>query len=181
MAKIWPVYEGKEPTMGGPWAELPASEAISIFELRPGDFVSDPEMTPRFGNVDRDLLYAGFRHIVVEIGRSEGRRVNWKPGFYRSRVKPEDAFGRLIRQALAAELGQDNVVRVEYGPAIDSLGRDALRVTVVVAPGATKKLKSGAALDALVRLRERLHEMREERTPIIEYATEAELREDVGP
>jgi len=181
MAKIWPVYEGKEPTKGGPWADLPISEAVALFELQEDGFVSNSRTTPRFGAVDRDLWYLGYKHIVVEIGASEARRIGWKPGFYKSRVKPNDAFGRLIRQALAAELGDENVVRVEYEPAIDSQGRDALGITVVIAPGATTKLKPGAALDALVRLRSRLHEMREERTPIVEYATEAELAQDGGP
>lgn len=181
MAKIWPVHEGKEPTQGGPWAELPVSEAIAIFELNPDGFVSDSASDVRFGDVNRDLWFAGFKHIVVEIGRSEGRRVGWKPGYYKSPVSPEDAFGRLIQQALATELDEQNVLRIEYGPGTDSLGRDALRVTVVIAPDATAKLQSGAALDALVRLRERLHEMREERTPIVEYATEAELQEDAAP
>jgi hypothetical protein len=181
MAKIWPVYEGTEPTIGEPWAELPLPEALSLFELRPSDFVSDPEKAPRFGNVDRDLWFAGFKHVIVEVGASEGRRAKWKPGFYLSRIKPEDAFGRLIKQAFASALGEGNVLRVEYEPAIDSQGRDALRITVVIAPGAIKRLSNGAALDALVRLRGRLREMRERRTPIVEYATEAELAQDAGP
>ena len=37
MAKIWPVYEGRKPTSGGPWADLPVSEAVSLFELQPED------------------------------------------------------------------------------------------------------------------------------------------------
>ncbi len=180
MAKIWPVYEGREPTRGGPWADVPVSDAISLFELRREDFVSDLSATPRFGKGDRDLWYLGYKHIVVEIGRNEGRRIKWKPGFYRSRVKPEDAFAKLIQQALVSELGAENVVRVEYEPAIGSQGQDALKITVVIAPGAVKKLSKGASLDALVRLQARLSEMRENRTPIIEYATEAELAHDGG-
>ena len=181
MAKIWPVYEGREATKGGPWADLPVSEAVSLFELHPEDFVSDLATTPRFGNVDRDLWYVGYQHIVIEIGRNEGRRAKWKPGFYRSRVEPGDAFGRLIQQALVAELGAKNVLRVVYEPTTGSQGQDALKITVVIAPGATKKLAKGASLSALVRLQERLSEMREDRTPIIEYATEAELAQDGGP
>jgi hypothetical protein len=110
MANIWPVYEGKTPTLGWPWASLPLSEAIALFELRPDDFVSDLETTPRFGAVDRDLTFAGFKRVVVEVETSEGRHANWKPGFYRTRIKPKEAFTILIRQALATELGQDNVL-----------------------------------------------------------------------
>ena len=181
MAKIWPAYEGSEPTSGGPWADLQVSEAVSIFELQPKDYVSELAKIPRFGKVDRDLWYLGYKHIVVEIGRSEGQKAKWKPGFYRSQVKPEEAFWRLIQQALVAELGAKNVVRVEHEPTTDSQGQDALKITVVIAPGATKDLAKGASLDALVRLQERLSEMREDRTPMIEYATEAELAEDGGP
>jgi hypothetical protein len=179
MAKIWPVYEGERPTTW-PWARLPLAEAITLFELRQDDYVSDLETTPRFGFADRDLTFAGFKHIVVEIERNEGRQAKWKPGFYKSRVKPKDAFGRLIRHALTSKLGEDNVVRLDWEPTTDSQGREALKITVVIPPGAAQKLKD-AVLDALVSLRERLREMGEERTPIVEYATEAELAQDAGP
>src|SRR5439155_22010271 len=165
MAQLWPVYEGGRPTIGSPWARLPLSEAIALFELRPDDFVSDLEETPRFGALDRDLTYAGFKHIIVEVERNEGRQAKWKPGFYKSRIKPKEAFGRLIRQALVAKLGEDNVVRLDWEPTTDSQGREALKITVVIAPDATQKLKEGAVLDALIRLQQRLREMREDRIP----------------
>lgn len=181
MAKIWPIYEGKEPTIGGPWARLPVLEAIALFELHPDDFVSDLEVTPRFGDADRNLTYAGYKHIVVEVEPNEGRQARWRPGFYRSRFTPKEAFGRLIRQSMVAELGDENVVGLEFEPTTDSQGREALKITVVIAPNAIQTLEGGAVLDALVRLRERLREMREDRIPIIEYATEAELEQDGSP
>jgi hypothetical protein len=181
MAKIWRVYEGREPTQGGPWVDIPLADAIAALDLQQDDFISDLTERPRFGNLDRDFSYAGYKHVIVEIERSEGRRTKWKAGFYRSRVGPRDAFSRLIQQPLMAELGERNVVRVEHEPTTDSQGRDALRITVVIAPGATKRLHGGSALNALIRLRKRLGEMGDERTPMIEYATEAELAQDVGP
>lgn len=180
MSNIWPVYEGREPTVGGPWATLPFLEAVKVFELDPQDFVSDLTKTPRFGDVDRNLTYAGYRHVVVEVAPNEAKSAKWKAGFYRSRIAPEEGFRRLIQHALVARLGDENVVRVEYEPTIDSQGRDALKVIVIIAPGTTKKLR-GLVLDALVGLQERLLEMGEHRTPIIEYATEAELVEHGGP
>lgn len=175
MAKIWPVYEGTMPTFIAPWASLPVSEAIALFELRPDDFVSGLAKPPRIGDVDSDLRLLGFKHIVVEVKRSEGRKAQWKPGFYRSRIKPKEAFDILIQQALAAKLGNENVVRVVSEPTTDSQGREALKITVVIAPTAAQDLEREAVLDALVSLKERLREMREDRVPIIEYATEAEL------
>jgi hypothetical protein len=67
--------------------------------------------------VRRDLWFAGFEQIVVEIERAEGRKSSWKPGFYRSPIEPKEAFRRLIEQPFIAELGKKNVVRAEYEPA----------------------------------------------------------------
>ncbi len=178
MAKIWPVYEGKEPTRGEPWAELSASEAIALFGLEPTDFISDLTTVPRFGHADSDLWYLGYKHIVVEIGARESRQAKLKPGFYRSRVQPKDAFKRLVQHALVAELGAENVIRVQIEPATDSQGHEAVKITIVVDPATTKKLAKEASLNALVRLQDQLNKMREDRTPIIEYATEAELAQD---
>src|SRR3970282_1174609 len=120
MAKIWPVYEGNRPTIGGPWAEIKLADAIALFELREDDFVTDFETTSRFGPVDRDLTFSGFKHVVVEVDRTEARQNKWKAGFYRSRVRPKEAFhrlkevfSRLIREALITELGGSNVRRVD--------------------------------------------------------------------
>lgn len=178
MAAIWPVYEGKEPTSGGPWARLPLPEAIELLELKSTDFISPLAVTPRFGDAHRDLWYGGYKHIVVEVEDNEARREKWKPGFYRSKIKPKEAFRRLIQQPFVAEFGKRNVVRVESEPAVDSQGRNALRITVVIAPNAVRALSTGSPLDASVRLKQRLGEMPIEYTPIIEYVTEAELNQD---
>jgi hypothetical protein len=180
MAEIWPVYEGKEPTIGGPWARLPLAEAAALCELRPGDFLSDLSAGPRFGDTDRELWYTGFKHIVVKIEDEEARHAKWRPGHYRSRLTPKETFRRLIQRALVQALGKDNVVRADFEPTIDSEGEGAIKVTVVITPEAIDKLANGAVVDALVLVRERLGEMRVNRTPIIEYATEAELAEDAG-
>ena len=181
MAKIWPVYEGKHPTYGGPWAELPFSEAVTLFELRPTDFLSDLEVTPKFGDAERDLTWTGFKHIIVEVDEQEATKAKWRPGFYRSKLKPKEAFRRLLQHAVSPAFGAENVERVDSAPTTDSLGQSALRITIVLKPGATERLAGGDVLDALVRLQDRLREMREYRTPIIEYATEAELAQDAGP
>jgi hypothetical protein len=180
MAKIWPVYEGKEPTLGGPWIDIPVTDAIALCNLRTQDFVSDLSKTPRFDDTGRDLWYAGFRHVVVEIGPEEARTAEWKPGFYKSRLAPKEVFRRLIEQPLVAALGSDNVLRVEVAPTLDAEGRGAMLTTIVIAPDAIQRLDSEAEVDAEVRLRERLREMHVAGTSIMNFATEAELAEDVG-
>lgn len=180
MAKIWPAYEGKEPTRGGPWVDVAVSDAIALCDLRDQDFVSDLSKTPRLGDTSRDLWYAGFRYVVVEIEPDEARAAKWKPGFYRSRLAPKEVFRRLIEQPLVAALGSDNVLRVEVAPTLDAEGRGAMLTTIVIAPDAIQRLDSEAEADAEVRLRERLREMHVAGTPIMSFATEAELAEDVG-
>lgn len=180
MARIWRAYDGNEPTRGGPWAEVPLDEAIGLFALRPEDFVSDLANTPRFGDVNRDLWRAGNKHIIVEIEPDEARRKKWKPGFYRSRFTPKEGFQRIVEQSLISGLGKRNIVRVEHEPTTDSQGRDALRVRIVLAPDAINKVANGAVLDALVKLQTRLGDFGDLRTPILEYATEAELEQDAS-
>ena len=174
MANVWRVYEGKEPTMGGPWVRLPLDAAIAAFDLQSGDFVSDLEHTPRFGDERRDLRHAGFRHIVVEVEDGEAQQAHMNPGFYKARVSPTEAPERLVRQVVTAHLGEDNVVRVELHATTDFEERDALRIVIVIPPDATQRVK-GRVLDALVAIRKRLRDMGDDRTPIVEYATEAEL------
>ena len=175
MARVWPVYEGAEPTRGGPWADMPLSEAIALLDLEPGHFLSELRDAPRFGDASRDRWFAGYKHVVVEVGENERRRSNWKPGFYLSPLTPKAAFGRLIERVMVLALGRDKVTRVEWEPSVDSEGRDAVRVTVVIEPDAVRTIKGGSLLKALRKLHEQLGRMGDERTPIVEYATEAEL------
>ncbi|MCG8593307.1 MAG: hypothetical protein MI785_02900 [Kiloniellales bacterium] len=177
MAKIWPVYEGREPT-GWSWIDLPLLEAVDLFELSPDDHVTELTAPPRFGTKDRDLGHQGYKYVVVEIERTEGRRAGWKPGFYRSRLTPSQAHNHLIWQALASALGEENLVRVEFERTTDSQGHEALKITVVIAPNATQNIQGEKVIDALVKVQKRLLDMRDDRTPIIEYATEAELVQD---
>ena len=178
MASIWPVSEGREHTPPAPWVDIPLPEAVATCELRQGDFLSDLTVSPRrFGDADRDLWYAGFKHVVVELEEGEARKAKWKPGLYKSRIPPKEVFRRLIEQPLVAALGKENVVRAQFSPGIDSQGRGAITITVIITPNAIQRLASGATVEALVRLRKRLQEMRVDRTPIVQYATEAELAE----
>ena len=181
MAKIWPAYEGREPTIGEPWADLPLTEAIALLGLRPKHFRSDLSAPPRFGEADRNLWYAGFKHIVVEVEATEANREGWKPGFYLSPVKPKEASRKLLSHFLTPALGKDNVVRFALEPTIDSEGRSTHRITVVITPDAVQHISGEAAMSAISTLRENLGGMIGDGTPIVEYATEAELAADASP
>jgi hypothetical protein len=192
MAFVWPVYEGREPTRGGPWATLPAREAVALLALSPENYVSSIEETPRFGDIERDLWFAGYKHVIVEIKSKEAESLGLRAGFYESPFPPSKAYDLLVQRAVAKSLGSESIVRVEHHGTTDSAGREAFRITVVLTPEASKTLsKDDVALDAVVGVQgqhrlvsddmRRLQQRSDDITPIVEFATEAELSEIDGP
>jgi len=79
---------------------------------------------------------------------------------------------RVARSNLRGE-----VVRVLSEPTIDSTGEDAIRVMIVLTPGAADRISGEAALNTLVGIQRGLEEAGENRLAIVEYATEEELAE----
>ena len=86
-----------------------------------------------------------------------------------------EKIDQIVREVATANLAAQNVQAVQNELATDSEGRDALRITIVLARDAITKLKGDAVLDTLVEIQDRLREAGEERFPIVEYATEDEL------
>jgi outer membrane protein assembly factor BamA len=84
---------------------------------------------------------------------------------------------QIAREVATANLTSANVSSVASSTTTDSEGHDALRITIVIKPGAEAKIKGDAALDTLVQIKDRLRKAGEERLPIVEYATRKELAE----
>lgn len=89
------------------------------------------------------------------------------------------AISRIVTQTVDANTTPNSVRRVMIEPAMDSEGKDALRITIVITPEAVTQLEAGPIVDTLVQIQDRLREAGEERFPIIYYSTEEEL-EEVG-
>lgn len=81
------------------------------------------------------------------------------------------------REKLSPRWFQDVIVE----PAVDSLGNDAVRFTMVIAPAAVKRLKGDDVIGLLVELRKRLDAAGEERIPLLGYATRDELATSADP
>jgi hypothetical protein len=145
-------------------------------DLSPGDFLSPLDRTPRFGQQDRDLSALGYRFVVVEVGVDEAD-ADWRAGFYRSPLPPREALNRLLRHALAMDLGEANVLRVEPTATVDSEGESTLKLTVVLAPDAVPRISADASIAAFGNLMLRLREVGIKGTPTIQYVTEDELAE----
>jgi hypothetical protein len=180
MAKIWPVYEGKEPTIGGAWAKMPASEAITLFNLEVRDFLSELENTPRFGDQNQEMTDRGYKHVVIEIEKNDRGDRNLKPGFYKAKDRPREALRKIFEYEFKKSLGEDNVVKVDYSEGVDSFGKNAIKFKVVLSPQAVDRFDDDAVINILSSLRENLFLLRNEHTPIITYVTEEELQENGG-
>jgi hypothetical protein len=65
--------------------------------------------------------------------------------------------------------------RVIVEPAIDSLGNDALRITIVLQADSVRKISGESALNLSLKLNDAMEDEGDVRLPIVEYATEEEL------
>jgi len=93
----------------------------------------------------------------------------------------EKKIRQIAEEVATANLSSANVSSIASSTAVDSEGHDALRITIVIKPGAEAKIQGDAALDTLVQIQDRLRKAGEERLPIVEYATQKELSESGRP
>jgi len=90
-----------------------------------------------------------------------------------------EKIAQIAAQIATANLSVSSVSTATSESTVDSEGRDALKITIVLTPGSTAAIKSkaSAVLDTLVQIKKKLQEEGEERFPIVEYATSEELAE----
>ncbi len=88
---------------------------------------------------------------------------------------------RIVRDSVTANFKREFVGDVIVEPAVDSRGQDALRITIVIKPGAANRISGEAAVNNVVQIQDRLLEAGDERFPIIQYATRKELQESDDP
>jgi len=86
-----------------------------------------------------------------------------------------DKISQIARDAAKANLGSQNVVRVESEPTSDWAGDEALNLLIVIAPGVANTAKDNAFLKTLSQISDQLLDAGEERFPFVHYATEEEL------
>jgi hypothetical protein len=90
----------------------------------------------------------------------------------------DDIEIRRIATAVAtANLSSQNFTSIASSTATDSEGREALRITIIIPPGAESRIEGNTALKTLVQMQDSLQKAGEERFPIVEYATKKELAE----
>lgn len=93
----------------------------------------------------------------------------------------ENQVAEIAREIASAKLGRRTVERVVAETTTDSIGRDALRVLIVVQQNKAPHLNGDKLLDTLHELSTKLLTEGESRFPIVEYATDEELGELACP
>ena len=83
----------------------------------------------------------------------------------------------IAQKVAVANLSSTAVNSVLSEPTVDSQGREALQITIVLEPGVAEKFKGDAVLKTLVEIQSQLQTAGEDRFPIVQYATEDELNE----
>ena len=87
---------------------------------------------------------------------------------------------QIVMRVASTSLIGHVVATVSSEPAFDSDGRDAVHITVVFAEG-DNSVSGDLALDTIVDIRQALQRAGEQRTAIINFTNEQELRSDVDP
>jgi hypothetical protein len=88
-------------------------------------------------------------------------------------------IAKIVTQAVEANTAPNSVRRVMAKSGATFDGEDAVMITIVLTPAAVNQLVAGDPGDVLVRIWDGLRSAGDERFPMLEYATEAEL-EQVG-
>jgi hypothetical protein len=82
-----------------------------------------------------------------------------------------DEIAKIAKDVAAANLASDIWLDVKPAPTIDSRGRDALQVTIVLTEGAWKKMTGDTAINIVFDLNQRLQDAGEDRFSIVRYST----------
>lgn len=88
---------------------------------------------------------------------------------------------RIAADAARRHLGTEIIDRITSADTIDSEGREAVRITVILVPNAARKLGGDAALDTLVEIQQKLAAAGESRLATIDYGEAGEIFEESDP
>jgi len=84
----------------------------------------------------------------------------------------DDKIIEIAKQVAAENLASGTVGTIRSASIIDSLGRDALEITIVLTPGSSSAVTGDMAVNTVFDLNQRLQEAREERFSIVRYSSE---------
>ncbi len=84
-------------------------------------------------------------------------------------------INRVVKETASAALANVDVARIISEPTVDSEGREALHVTVVLNESGVDQISGDSVIKVLLEVGRNLRKAGEERPQIIDFATEEEL------
>ena len=93
MAFIWFAREGDRPTLGEfPNYTRSLDDCRNILGLKQRHFVADLSTSPKFGEPGDSMAeFRDRRHVIIVVHKDEAKNADWRPGFYRLSISPEEA------------------------------------------------------------------------------------------
>jgi hypothetical protein len=119
------------------------------------------------------------RRLRSDRGKRQRKGAPFARPCYSAAMLDNARIAEITREVGREKLSRRWVEDVMVEPATDSLGNDAVRLTIVIASAAVKRLKGDDVLGLLVELRKRLDAAGEERVPLLGNATRDELAANV--
>lgn len=93
-------------------------------------------------------------------------------------MQPAPTISEVTTNVVSQRLPQARVEAVHAEPTTDSEGKEAVRITIVLAPDTARSFTGDQALDLLVAIQQALLAGGEDRFPIVQYTTSEELALD---
>jgi len=84
----------------------------------------------------------------------------------------KETINAIAKTVATANLGSQSLSSVTSAPTIDSLGRDAIQITIALTPGSSDAISGTAAVRTSAEINQKLQEAGEERFSIIRYSTQ---------
>lgn len=90
------------------------------------------------------------------------------------RMLDKTKIDQIAQNIATANLTTGSVKTVSSSPTVDSEGKDALLIKIVLTPGSSESIPGDAALNTLSKIQQNLQKEGDDRFPIIEYEEQGE-------
>jgi hypothetical protein len=157
--------------------EVTIVEAREMFPPERCKWVPVPARFDKINTTTSVSEVSDFRYVILWVHENEGLPAGY---YVIDSLTPSVATKKIVERIFISEIGRERIVDVSVGSRLDSEGRPALKVTVEIPEGASRKIGGEEAINAARRLRALVEQWPRNGTPLIQYATKAELQRNAA-
>jgi hypothetical protein len=93
---VWFVRDGPQEQRGSSAYDEALETCVDRLGLRREQWIANLEKSPRFGDQSKPRsIFDPYRHVVCKIDDAEAKSTNWKAGYYRIALSPEEVIAIL--------------------------------------------------------------------------------------